>query len=86
MESLQRYKYLARINRVNLQNISAEFNTELHLPLPAFGTLVKISCASVWLYGLISDARVNGESQADIDGLFEKPVPRGTEIQIIAVG
>lgn len=86
MTTLHHHNFLAKILYIDAQNIVAEFNRNLHLPLPAFGTLIKIDCKKNWVYGLIADARLKGESQAKNAEFFENPVPINTEIYIIPVG
>jgi hypothetical protein len=86
MKNIQHLSYLAKVIFADAQSIVAEFNRNLHLPLPAFGTLVKIDCTNCWVYGLIADARLKGESQAQNQEFFENPVPTDTEIHILPVG
>ena len=86
MRNVPHHSYLAKILHVDSQIVIAEFNRKLHLPLPAFGTLIKIDCKKSWVYGLIADARLKGESQANNTEFFENPVPQDTEIHIIPVG
>ncbi len=86
MEQIDHQKYLARVVQVTASKVIAEFNPDLHLPLPAFGSLVKIENSKNRLYGLISDARIKGESQLGNDDFFSNPIPTGTEIHIIPVG
>lgn len=86
MKNIQHLSYLAKVIFSDAQSIVAEFNRNLHLPLPAFGTLVKIDCTNCWVYGLIADARLKGESQAQNQEFFENPVPMDTEIHILPVG
>lgn len=86
MTTLHHHNFLAKILYIDSKNVIAEFNRYLHLPLPAFGSLVKIDCRKYWIYGLISDARLKGESQAHNAEFFENPVPLDTEIHILPVG
>ena len=86
MNNIHHRSFLARVIFTDAQIIVAEFNRQLHLPLPAFGTLVKIDCPKYWVYGLIADARTKGESQAQNQDFFENPVPTDTEIHILPVG
>lgn len=86
MDNLHHRSFLAKVIFADAQKVVAEFNRNLHLPLPAFGTLVKISCANYWVYGLIADAMLKGESQAQNQDFFENPVPMDTEIHIFPVG
>lgn len=86
MTTLHHHNFLAKILYIDSKNVIAEFNRYLHLPLPAFGSLVKIDCRKYWIYGLISDARLKGESQAQNAEFFKNPVPLDTEIHILPVG
>lgn len=86
MRTIQHPNYLAKILYANSFSVVAEFNRNLHLPLPAFGTLIKIDCKKNWVFGLIADARLKGESQGQKEDFFENPVPINTEIHIIPVG
>ncbi|MBL7995374.1 hypothetical protein JNM05_08380 [bacterium] len=86
MTSPHHHNFLARILYIESKSVIAEFNRYLHLPLPPFGSLVKIDCRKYLTYGLISDARLKGESQAQNAEFFENPVPLDTEIHILPVG
>lgn len=86
MDSPENRTYLAKVLYTDSNKVIAEFNRHLHLPLPAFGTLIKIDCKKNWIFGLIADARLKGESQANNSDFFKLPVPLDTEIHIIPVG
>lgn len=86
MDIIHHRSFLAKIATADARQVVAEFNRNLHLPLPPFGTLVKISCTNYWVYGLIADAKLKGESQGMNQDFFENPVPTDTEIHILPVG